>query len=151
MCLFISALWKVLPSEHTWMLLTGSAVAINSTSGLIMCPSTNEDPTVKGTTCGGMSGASVKSTNCLLSPSKQPYMLTCVHPCSCSHDSQQRPLDVLTLSLHVKEVHHILMLAGIHEAFTKHFAKVPVWKNNMRHPLSMQFLYWLSGSGTAEA
>lgn len=68
------------------------------------------------------------------------YMLTCVNPCSCSHDAQQRPLDVLTLSLHVKELHHILMLAGIHEAFTKHFAKVPVWKNNMRHPLSIQFL-----------
>lgn len=33
-------------------------------------PITNEDPTVKGATCGGMSGAVVKSTNCLPSPLK---------------------------------------------------------------------------------
>lgn len=66
--------------------------------------------------------------------------LTCIHLCSCSHDAQQRHLNVLILSLHVKELHQILMLAEIHESFMEHFAKVPVWKNNMRHPLSIQFL-----------
>lgn len=37
-------------------------------------PVTNEDPTVKGATCGGMSGDAVKSTNCLPSPSKHAHM-----------------------------------------------------------------------------
>lgn len=96
-------------------------------------PVTNEDPTVKGATCGGMSGAAVKSSNCLPSPSKHAHMCPPLQLLTW-------PLDVLIWSLHVKELHHILMLAGIHESFTNHFAKLPVWKNNTRHPPSIQFL-----------
>lgn len=54
LCLFISSLQKASQLAQTWLLLTDSAVAINSTSGLIMCLSTNEKPTEKNATCGGI-------------------------------------------------------------------------------------------------